>query len=900
MALTTDGKSKSPNGSLKPPKGINGIGGVNGLVVPARRTRVRKRRSFFAWSFGIIARLFTWYSIFSVVFRCPPTLEACTDETPKICRPYFEVKAAVLPRILPYYDAYAAPYVDFSRPYYDAIDRIVIVPAYTYAVKYGGPKLIQAQTMGRAKWEKNVQPQLGKYQDLARAQYERTVAPHVERVLTAVSPYYDIARTNALQGYHEFILPTYLVIQPYASQGYDAAYTFTVNTAIPSAIRAWHKTYVFLDSTVWPHVRDVYVMKVEPQLLRIGERLGRYKERKIKSLTEDAYSLTPKSAFSKPTASVSSPTNVDAESTANPRSSSENVDHPEDYKPAAEIDIEQTARSLTSEEAREQAAKTVTEDLELWEGKFTKAAEDGAAEIEERIDEISDRMVQRHAYGMGKSLVKQLDDTASIELENLRKSIISILETRGDRTEKIDEALTAVVRNAGLKIRDRAQDIRTWRQAYDQETEIAVTKAAEEHYSILQQTRDLALQKIGMKWAWMDGVTYKDWQKYHQLRDRFNEWTEDFKRLITTHPGLEAARAAGASIEEEGMGIAQAAAQELGRLKQVATWKSIAGDSSDDFDSEKAELAAIAVARKMSHGVEDATSVGNNPTKDTESDTEWAASEPNNDPLSSPPPGSAEPAETVKISLSRYSSEEPGTSILPPTEGLEGEPNDAADDAITEIPDGSIIPGEETVSTTVRSALFGAAAQSVPSRQPILDEDIVLPATDISASITSAAQSAYTTAIAGAADHYSRAMSVVSAQIQEGRKPIHEEMLSSVSSAYLGAVAAANSRLSSAMEAAAELMSETLIGGGVPPTSTIPPVDCESQYTAVSSLVSELLVGKEAHVSESVYSRLAEAYPTAALPASSLISAAYPTASSARETVSDKAQEGTRRVVDEL
>ncbi len=40
----------------------------------------------------------------------------------------------------------------------------------------------------------------------------------------------------------------------------------------------------------------------------------------------------------------------------------------------------------------------------------------------------------------------------------------------------------------------------------------------------------------------MDGVTYKDWAKYHLLKDRFDEWQEDLKQLIVTHPSLEAAQ----------------------------------------------------------------------------------------------------------------------------------------------------------------------------------------------------------------------------------------------------------------------------------------------------------------------------------------------------------------------
>ncbi len=91
-----------------------------------------------------------------------------------------------------------------------------------------------------------------------------------------VGPYVDIARTNALQTYHEFLLPTYLFLEPHALRGYVAASAFTTGTAIPSAVWAWNKTYIFLDGTVWPQLRIIYVENVEPQLVKIGQRLGRY------------------------------------------------------------------------------------------------------------------------------------------------------------------------------------------------------------------------------------------------------------------------------------------------------------------------------------------------------------------------------------------------------------------------------------------------------------------------------------------------------------------------------------------------------------------------------------------------------------------------------------------------
>lgn len=548
---------------------------------------------------------------------------------------------------------------------------------------------------------------------------------------------------------------------------------------------------------------------------------------------------------------------------------------------------------------RELAAKTVLEDLELWEGKFTKAVEEGASEIEDRVDEISTRMVERHANVMGKALIKQLDETSTAELENLKKTIVSIIEKHGGDAEKRDEALATAVRSAGLKIKDKAQDIRTWHQTYDQETEIAVTKAAQEHYDILQETRDLALQKIGMKWAWMDGVTYTDWKKYHELKARFDEWTEDFKKLITTHPGLITAQETGTEIESEGMAVAQNAAEELSRLKQVATWKAIAGDASDNFDSETAELAAIAVLRKAANAAQSATSAVSSAATEVKSSAESVGEAISEQVFSTS-------AETVTVSLSQADAEDSETSALPPMESLASEPTESASDleaaatgtndatnpadpveplsssdpidgpeqvqeTIVEVPDEPTAPVEEAAPTKIKSALFGAAAQSVPSRQPIIDDDYASSASsvlsvvqsDVPAGITSAAQSAYTAAIGGAADHYSRAMAAVSAQIHGEPKPVHEEMLSSVSNAYFGAVASANSRLNSALTAASEGIHGTPTTNWVPGMPTIPSVDWEKvQSIAQQNLDDSVKWASEQYEAAKVAVGVAEPTPS--------------------------------------
>jgi hypothetical protein len=178
--------------------------------------------------------------------------------------------------------------VDAARPYYDTLDKRFITPVTALGTKYAAPRFSQAQAYGQAQWEKNLQPQVLKYQGVAKERYDQTLAPYLEKGTTALEPYYDIAKTSALQTYYGHILPTYTAVQPYALKGYGVTSDFAQNTAIPYSKWAWTTAGVFLDRTVFPKLRILYGENVEPQLVRIGERLGRYRDgKKLKAAVDD-------------------------------------------------------------------------------------------------------------------------------------------------------------------------------------------------------------------------------------------------------------------------------------------------------------------------------------------------------------------------------------------------------------------------------------------------------------------------------------------------------------------------------------------------------------------------------------------------------------------------------------
>ena len=226
-----------------------------------------------------LCRLATWGAILTVLFRCPPTLEECDESSPFVCKHYFRVKNTVSPHLQPYYDEYAAPYVEVAQPYYHTVKTNVVVPTVDYAVQYGSPWVKKGQDYAWSQWETTAQPHLVHLQAVARARYDESLAPHVAQAEKALSPYYGAAKVQALYVFDDFVTPSYELVKPYAIQGYEVSYNAAVTTVVPAASWAWSQTNAFLDTAVWPQLRVVYVENVEPQLVRIGDRLGRYKSK---------------------------------------------------------------------------------------------------------------------------------------------------------------------------------------------------------------------------------------------------------------------------------------------------------------------------------------------------------------------------------------------------------------------------------------------------------------------------------------------------------------------------------------------------------------------------------------------------------------------------------------------
>jgi len=455
--------------------------------------------------------------------------------------------------------------------------------------KFGAPKVDQARVYGQDRWENIIKPQIDTAQSQAKQQYDANLAPHVSRVSSAAAPYYTTSRDSISQIYSARLVPAYEASRPYAEQTYLMGHTFAVETGLPYAAAAWSSTAVFFDRTLWPKVRILYGENVEPQLVRIGERLGRYRDsKKLKAAMEETHSSTPTDSISSSVSSV-----VSSVAPGSASSSSATTDSV----------ATSASASITPEQEAESTREKIESDLKNWEERFAKAADKGIEDLEERVKEITDRQIGNQVHGVGEALVVQLEEASSSEIAKLKKEINHLVTKFPEEYDENDLgkatlSLSRSTRFAGMAIKEKAQALRSWKENFDKETKSLVSAATTSTLDVIDNIRDLGLQEIGLRWAQMEGVTYKDWSKYNEVKKTFDVWRSKVQAVAQDHEGLLRSKEASEELESSGMASAEETAKELARLKEVGKWKLEAGDVSDDFSTRYIPAKAAAGAQK--------------------------------------------------------------------------------------------------------------------------------------------------------------------------------------------------------------------------------------------------------------------------------------------------------------
>lgn len=191
----------------------------------------------------------------------------------------------------PYYQTYVAPQVERIQPYVDRFESQVYTPVSSFTKEkyatYGAHRVDAAQKYLEAEWDRTVRPQIQNVQEQAKSQYDLHLGPHVTKFSDAVAPYYEQTKDSMLEIYHLTLLPTYEAMVPYSQQAYKHGHYTITHIIFPYVRYGKDVSWTFISRTVWPQLRILYGDNVEPQLVRIRERLGRHRDQqKIESVVD--------------------------------------------------------------------------------------------------------------------------------------------------------------------------------------------------------------------------------------------------------------------------------------------------------------------------------------------------------------------------------------------------------------------------------------------------------------------------------------------------------------------------------------------------------------------------------------------------------------------------------------
>ncbi|KAF2714458.1 hypothetical protein K504DRAFT_4450 [Pleomassaria siparia CBS 279.74] len=631
MAVQSNGHAKKLN---KPASNGNTNGHLNGHLNaslnghtdksqksgPITRTpKSRSRKTAVGSLTSIFGRLISWYIIITVFFRCPSSISQINDTAPQVCKPYLHARAYAAPYLDPYYQAHVAPQVKKIQPYIDRFETQVYTPVSTFTkdkyATYGAHRVEQTQKYIWSEWDRTVHPQLQKAQHQVKGQYDLHLYPHVKKASDAVAPHYERAKDSLVEIYQLAILPTYKAILPYSHQAFIHGNHVLVHVFFPHVRSAKDYTWTFVTRSLWPQVRVLYGDNVEPQLVRIQERLGRYRDQQKMESAVEALESEP-TVIAETTEIASSSIEPSVTASAVSKSGWEMFDDI--------LGAESTATTATSKVETKTATQPavpkltgaelqakLNDDLRKWQTKFATAADKGAEDLEVRVEEITQRQIENGVKGHGAALVIQLEETADSVVASFKNYINHIVKALPEDPTEEDlnlafEKSVAKTRELGITVKEKAQAIRTWKAAHDQETDSLVQSAVASTVEVLERIHGLGLQEVGMRWAWTDGVTYKDWQNYHKLRNTLTEWQAEVEAVGSRHDGLKTAHEEAKNIEDGAMAIASKMVGELVRLKDVSKWKIWAGDSTDDFSDKAVPARVFKAAQNVINNAEEA------------------------------------------------------------------------------------------------------------------------------------------------------------------------------------------------------------------------------------------------------------------------------------------------------
>lgn len=353
------------------------------------------------------------------------------------------------------------------------------------------------------------------------------------------------------------------------------------------------------------------------------------------------------------------------------------------------------------------------------------AADKGVDDLGDRVEHIVNSQLESGPKTHGETLIEALDTVQEHEIARIKAHINGIIKQLPPydapyEEERVNEDLLHFIRLVGTEIRDRAHALREWYNVFGKELDRRVTAAADSTLEVLDSIRDLGLQEIGIRWAVMDEVTYKDWAKYHALKKQFDKWRDEVYEAGLKHEKVEEAKVIAGDILARGMATAEDAAKELSRLKEVGKWKIQAREISDDFETRTEPPPPLAGPEEDNVEEEEGSFL------ESAAESIYNDSEEASDASSAALSGNVEEIETVFDTTTTVNIElADATPEASASEMADSDEDENESEEVAEQPDNEEAEAPETdyVRSSDSKVWGGVAAQVVTNQVPILDDE---------------------------------------------------------------------------------------------------------------------------------------------------------------------------------
>ncbi|KAF3166625.1 hypothetical protein TWF788_011585 [Orbilia oligospora] len=535
-------KVRTPTAPQQKTKSSIKAGRIPSPPRPQPNKKKTKTRTWKGWFLSSLFKYSLLYSLYVYIWTCPKdgsddrTICDLGDRTLDIVEPY--MYDAYDFYIEPYYDEYLASYVDKAAPYIISANEQYIRPARVYAVE---------------QFEKTGRPLLVKAKDAAVA----TLSPYAQRAYNAYLAEFVATGREAYDAY----APT---IEKYGKQGYDyaieKAYPYYL-ISLPYLEKAWEQG---IETAGWAGVEGKgwisrrWGIHVEPQLWRIQERLG------LKGLRGTRVQDGPTPPHrGNPNASDTAPENILEESY-------EDIDAketPQANSQEATGEGEEKEKKKSSAEQIEAARPRVEADLESWGAKFEEAGVKASADVVSQLDELCGKVMKEHGT-LSTEILTDLEARIEKEYRDFEQGLGTLLDSPAE-TKYVMVGYDGLVGRTMQNLKEKQTQIKGRTQELLMDTYQTTAKIVDAALAEMDSAHDIGMQELGMKWAWMEGVTYKDWAKYHDLKKAFGSLKTKVIRSGQGHKGLREVTDYAKSIDDAAADVLKVARVEVGKLEKL-------------------------------------------------------------------------------------------------------------------------------------------------------------------------------------------------------------------------------------------------------------------------------------------------------------------------------------------